>query len=485
MDDSLLQTKEKNIILRFLGFFKELADDFIKGDIFVKLSLIVMGAGYFRRRQIIKGVIMTLFQAVIFLFTVTFAAPYLSKFTTLGTVKFASVFNPDTMKNEINNYDHSFKILLYCIVSLIVLVSAFVLYLRNIRSVRELEIKARQGKPIPSFADEIKSLRNERFYVTLLTAPCLGVILLTVVPLIVLITVAFTNYDQQHMPPSDLFTWVGFKNFGSLFSNNITSSFSYAFLKVLGWTLFWAFTATFTCYIGGILLSMFINNVKTKFKKVWRTLFIVSIAVPQFVTLLLVRNFFADAGIVNTFCSQLGITNVLKNLGLVSASFDHIPFLTNPMWAKTMIILINVWIGVPYLMLIATGILMNIPAELYESAKIDGASPLKTFIHVTMPYMLFVTAPYLVTSVVANINNFNVIYLLTQDVYKTTDQALANVNAKEIDLLVTWLYRLTQDYYNYKMASVIGIMVFIVCAVFTLIAFNVVLKRNKEDKFQL
>jgi arabinogalactan oligomer/maltooligosaccharide transport system permease protein len=99
--------------------------------------------------------------------------------------------------------------------------------------------------------------------------------------------------------------------------------------------------------------------------------------------------------------------------------------------------------------------------------------------------MLFVTAPYLVTSVVHNINNFNVIFLLTNDVYITTDQALANANATEVDLLVTWLYRLTQDFYNYKMASVIGIMVFVVCAVFTLLAFNIVLRRNKEDKFQL
>jgi len=254
---------------------------------------------------------------------------------------------------------------------------------------------------------------------------------------------------------------------------------------VLSWTLIWAFTATATCYIGGIMLSMFINSAKTKFKQVWRTMFIVSIAVPQFVTLLLVRNFFATTGIANTFAAQWGLTDFLRNIGLIPETLTNIPFLTDPNWAKVMIILINVWIGVPYLMLIATGILMNIPKELYESARIDGASPFKAFVHVTMPYMLFVTGPYLVTSVVSNINNFNVIYLLTNDVFTTTDQALANANAQEVDLLVTWLFRLTQNFYNYKMASVIGIMVFIVCAVFTLVAFNVVLRRNKEDKFQL
>ncbi|MCL2084935.1 MAG: sugar ABC transporter permease [Oscillospiraceae bacterium] len=485
MDDALSRSKGKNAVLRFLGFFQGLAADFVNGDIFVKLSLIVMGAGYFRRRQIAKGVLATLFQAVMLFFTFSFAAPTLSKFTTLGTVKFASVFNPNTMKNEINDYDHSFYILLFGIVSLIVLACALVVYLRNIRNVRALEVKARQGKRIPAFIDEIKSFRNERFHITLLSLPCLGVVMFTIVPLLVLIAVAFTNYDQQTLPPAELFTWVGFNNFRTLLSNTTTSAFGYAFSKVLSWTLIWAFTATFSCYICGILLSLFINNARTKFKQLWRTMFVVSIAVPQFVTLLVVRNFFATTGIVNTICAQLGITEFLKNAGLVSMSLDYIPFLTNPSWAKVMIILINIWIGVPYLMLIATGILMNIPKELYESARIDGASSFKTFVHITMPYMLFVTAPYLITSVVANINNFNVIYLLTQDIYRTTDQTLANVNATEIDLLVTWLFRLTQQYYNYKMASVIGIMVFIVCAVFTLLAFNVVLRRNKEDKFQL
>ena len=99
--------------------------------------------------------------------------------------------------------------------------------------------------------------------------------------------------------------------------------------------------------------------------------------------------------------------------------------------------------------------------------------------------MLFVTAPFLVTQVVHNINNFNVIFLLTQDLYRTTDQMLSASYAREVDLLVTWLYRLTQEQYDYKMASVIGIMVFVVSALFTLLAFNLVINRNKEDKFQL
>ena len=149
-----------------------------------------------------------------------------------------------------------------------------------------------------------------------------------------------------------------------------------------------------------------------------------------------------------------------------------------------MIILINIWIGVPYQMLIATCVLMNIPTEQLESARIDGATPRQTFFHITMPYMLFVTGPTLVTDFVKNINNFNVIYLLTEGVYTTTDQLMANSQAKETDLLITWLFNLTQNYYNYKMASTIGIVVFVICAVFTLVAFNRFLKGDREEAFR-
>ena len=101
-----------------------------------------------------------------------------------------------------------------------------------------------------------------------------------------------------------------------------------------------------------------------------------------------------------------------------------------------------------------------------------------------MPYILHVQGPALITDFVRNINNFNVIYLLTQDVYVTTNQQLANAKAKEVDLLVTWLFRLTNEDYNYKMASVIGIVVFVICAAFTLLTYTRLIKGDREESFQ-
>lgn len=465
------------------GFFAEFGTAVSKGDIFTKLSLIWMGAGYARHKQFIKAAIMTVLEAAVILFSILFASQYVPKFGTLGTVQAEMIFDPVTMKNIMNDYDNSFKILLYSLICFVVWIAFFFVWIKNTINSYKIQVKADKGEHINTFIEDIRMYKDEKFHITLLTLPVLGIVIFTVIPILLLILVAFTNYDQNHMPPSSLFSWVGLSNFVKLFGGGgMTSTFGYSFVRILGWTLVWAFFATFTTYIGGILLSLLINNKRTKLTKLWRTLFVVTIAVPQFVSLLLVRNFFANGGIVNTICKTIGLTGWLRDIGLISTSY--IPFLSAPGWAHVMIILINIWIGVPYQMLIATGVLMNLPADQIESARIDGAKPRQIFAKITMPYMLFITGPTLITDFVKNINNFNVIYLLTEGVYTTTNQALANSQAKEVDLLVTWLFRLTQDYYNYKMASAIGIVVFIICAVFTLVAFNKMIKGDREETFQ-
>ncbi len=463
-------------------FFKGFIEAVTKGDGAVKVSLLVMGAGYWKRKQIIKGVLVTLLEIAVLAYMVLIGLPYIGKLGTLGTIQQQMVYNPATMKNEVNDYDNSLLILLFGVISLVSIVVAVFLWMQNTVVVYKLQQRAAEGKHINTFREDCRVMLNQKFHFTLLAMPVLGIIVFNVLPLIVMICVAFTNYDQNHMPPSMLFAWTGLDNFKNLFTTSITMTFGYTFWKILGWTLVWAVFATFTTYIGGIILSLLINSKLTKFKKMWRTLFVASIAVPQFVTLLLMRNFFANTGIANTFFKSIGVTDFLQNIGWITG--DYIPFLTDPTWAKITIIIINIWVGVPYLMLIATGVLMNIPEELKESARIDGANKFQIFRSITMPYMLFITGPYLVTQFTANINNFNVIYLLTQDVYTTTDQKMAASQGKEIDLLVTWLYRLTSEQYNYKMAAVIGICVFIVCAIITLFAFNFLIKGDKEDTFK-
>lgn len=475
----------KKILNGIKKYFVDFGTSIAKGDIWTRLSLIIMGAGYIGRKQYIKGLLMTALEVLFVCILTMFSWSYLMKFDTLGDVERETYFDPLTLQNIENDYDNSLLILLMGTLSIIIIVAFVFLYISNMKKVYALQVAKENGKHIPSFMEDLESLINERFHITLLTLPVLGVVLFTVVPLIFMIFVAFTNYDGNHLAPSKLFTWVGFQNFVSLFTTSTTVTFGYTFVRVLAWTLIWAVAATFTTYIGGIMLAKLINDKLTYGKAFWRTCFVITIAIPQFVTLLLIGKMFGNYGIINGLLSGTGIVEFLQSIGLIQEGLTYIPFLTKPGWAHVMIVVINIWIGVPYQMLIATGILMNIPEDQIESARIDGATNRQIFWKIIMPYYFFITGPSLITSFIGNINNFNVIYLLTNSAgYTTSNMALAASNAKETDLLITWLFTLTNEESNFKMASVIGIAVFIVCAVFTLLTYTRMIAGNKEEDFQ-
>lgn len=478
----------KNRLFRFpraLGrFFSAFFRSFLTGDIWVKASLLFCGMGYFGRRQYGKGALAMLLQGAALSLFFGFFLPYLRRFDTLGDVERQTVFNPQTLKNEVNLYDDSFQILLFGVVGILFVIVCLTLYIQNMIRVRALQERAERGLPLPGLKADFSSLLHEKFHVTLLFLPVICLVVFSVIPLLVMILAGFTNYDRLHFPPARLFTWVGLANFRALFDASLTAGFGYAFRKIFSWTLLWAFLATFSTYFGGIFLAQLINHKSIRLKKLWRTAFIIPIAVPQFVSLLLVRNFLANTGIVNTLLAQWGVTDWLGQMGLLPPGSAYIPFLTHPIWAKCTVLLVNLWVGIPYMMLLSTGILLNIPGDLLESAQIDGASALQRFRKITLPYIRFVTGPYLLSSLMGNINNFNIIYLLTNEIYVTSDQMLANANAREVDLLVTWLYRLTQENNNYKMASVIGMVIFLICAVFTLLSFGRLNRGNREETFQ-
>jgi arabinogalactan oligomer/maltooligosaccharide transport system permease protein len=162
-----------------------------------------------------------------------------------------------------------------------------------------------------------------------------------------------------------------------------------------------------------------------------------------------------------------------------------LPFWDDPTWARVTVVLINIWIGIPYLMLIATGILMNIPADLYESSRIDGASGWKQFTKITLPYMLFITGPYLLTSFTSNMNNFNVIFLLTGGRPTNPVASGAAGSVGFTDLLITWLFKITTGSdTKYYLASVVGILVFLVVAIISLVVYNVLPSVKNEEDFQ-
>lgn len=439
-------------------------ESFRKGNIFTKLSILIPGLGNLVGKQIIKGIMYIAIEAAFVCFMIMNGINCLAMLPGLGSRPQQEVWNEKLGIYEYVAGDNSLLILLYGIATIFIIIAYIIVAASAVKSSYKLELLKEKGKHINIFAEDVKSLFNENLHKLLLTLPVSGVLIFTILPLIFMISMAFTNYSKvdSHLV---LFDWVGLENFKQIFDSG--SMIGQSFWSVFGWTIVWAIFATFLNYIFGILVALLINRKGTKFKAFWRFIFILSIAIPQFVSLLIVRSMLAQDGIVNV---------VLKNAGWITKS---LPFFTNATWARITVIVVNLWIGIPYTILQVTGILQNIPMELYEAADVDGANGFVKFIKITMPYMLFVTAPYLITTFTANINNFNIVYLLTKG-----DPVMAGATAGKTDLLVTWLYKMTIDYQYYNLGAVIGIMTFIFLAIGSLLVYRRTKAYKDEEGFQ-
>ncbi len=466
----------KKIGLFFYHDFLDLVNTFKNGDWKTRISYVIMGYGSFRRGQILRGVLFFAFEAVFIVYMICGGGYWLSMMPSLGLQGPEEGYDENLDAWTTIYHDDSFKILLYSVLTIFFIIAFIYTWRLNIKQNRISEEILASGKPLKSGKEDIRSLIDDQFHKTLLALPVTGIIVFTVLPIVFMILVAFTNYNgaENNGYSNNLFHWVGLDNFNTLLNwESGNKAYSAAFGEVLAWTLIWAFFATFSNYFLGMLVAIMINKKGIKFKKVWRTILVLTIAIPQFISLIYVSKMFADNGIVITR---------LKEWGIVQPGFT---FFNDQHWARATVIIINIWIGIPYLMLISTGILMNIPEDLYESAKIDGANVWQQYMKITLPYMLFVTGPYLLTSFIGNMNNFNVIYLLTGGAPTNINASGAAGSVGYTDLLITWLFKITTGAGSeYYMASVIGILVFVVSAVLSLIVYNIMPSNKHEEDYQ-
>ena len=424
------------------------------GGPLVWLSCLVMGLGNLAAGQVIKTLIWLAIEAAFIAYMI---APmgglhWLGMMPSLGDRVTEEIWNEDLMIYEYIPGDNSQQILLYATATLVAMGVFFVIWRASVRSGFKAMSFKKAGKKAPTFIDDVKSLFDENIHKLLMFLPFAALLIFTIVPLFYMMLMAFTNYGRagDHLT---LFDWVGLANFKSLFDSS--SALGRQFFPVLKWTIIWAFFATFLNFFMGTILAMIINRPSTRLKGMWRTILSFTIAVPQFVSLLIIRTMFKNEGAVNS---------LLMNWGLIT---NPLPFFTDATWARVTIIVINCWVGIPYTVMSVTGILQNIPAEQYEAARIDGANAFQQFVNVTLPYMIFVMTPTLIGSFTGNINNFNIIYLLSGG-----GPTYIGDSAGQTDLLVTWLYKLTIDNQEYNLAAVIGIMTFIVLATVALLTYR-------------
>ena len=296
-------------------------------------------------------------------------------------------------------------------------------------------------------------------------APSVGLVLFfVVVPLVFSACVAFTNYSApNNIPPNNTVDWVGLANFKAMFGGS--AAWSTGFGRVALWTVVWGAFATLTCYFGGMIMAVVLQQSKLKIAPVFRTIFILPYAVPAVVSMLVWANLLNGSfGIVNRTLIALGITS------------SAIPWLSNEWLAKFVCVLVNLWAGFPYFMLLITGSMTAISNDIYEAATIDGANQFQIFKRIILPLVLYQTTPLIIMSFTHNVNNFGAIFFLTTGYPVVSDST--TTGAGGTDILVTWIYKLTVNLLKYNYAAVLAVVIFVVLAPFAIYNF----RRTKSYK---
>ena len=275
----------------------------------------------------------------------------------------------------------------------------------------------------------------------------------------------YRNPETKEKLLPGYYTVIGLKNYTDVFANE---NFKKTFLKVSLWTFLWATISVILTFSLGMSLAIFLNDKKLKGKAIYRNLLILPYSIPFFISVLVFKGMLSkDFGIIN---------EVLKSLTL-----SPIPWLEDSLWAKVSCLMVNLWLGFPYMFLVTTGILQAIPESVYEAAKIDGANRWQRFRSITLPMVLSSITPLLIGSFAFNLGNFVGIYLLTGG---GPSMIGATTPAGETDILISYTYRLAFEGAGgqlFGMASSIALFIFVIITGLTVLNFKLFNVNKKES----
>lgn len=401
------------------------------------LLSIIPGIGQFYNKRYIKGSIF-----------IVFFISFISVFYQFMNIGFWGLFTLGTVPK----LDDSRVLLAQGIISLLLIAFAITLYVVNIIDAYRNADQYNKGFEIKDRKGRMTATWDKTFPYLLISPGIFLLIFVVVFPLLFMCFLAFTNYNLYNAPPRHLLEWVGFDNFKSLVTVPIWKT---TFFNVLTWTIVWTLVATTLQIALALLLAIIVNHPLIRFKKLIRTVLILPWAVPSFVTILIFAAIFNDDfGSINN--------DILQPLfGIAPA------WLNDPFWAKVALILIQVWLGFPFVFALFTGVLQSISSDWYEAADMDGASSWQKFRNITFPHILFATAPLLIMQYAGNFNNFNLIYLFNKGGPPVSGQ-----NAGSTDILISWVYRLTFDMQNYNMAATISLIIGVFIAIIAFLQFR-------------
>lgn len=246
-------------------------------------------------------------------------------------------------------------------------------------------------------------------------------------------------------------SYIGVENFAKLINDPRLRG---PFLRIFNWTFIWASLSVLFTFVIGLMLAIVLNDQRLRGKRVYRTLLIIPWAIPAFISVLVWR--------VGWFNETYGVINKILITQLFGG--EPIRWLGDPFWAKVAVLIVNTWLGFPYMMTVSLGALQSIPDTLYEAASIDGARRFRQFRKITLPLLMTSIAPLLVGAFAFNFNNFVNIYLLTRGGPAMPDSI---TNAGSTDILISYTYKLafqSERGQDFGYAAAISVFIFIIVA---------------------
>lgn len=407
-------------------------------------GMLIPGLGQLLNKQYIKAAFFSLASLYVYLVAIPYALGY-------GNFQGKGISGLVTLAQGARRIDKSAIFMIEGIIAILMVLIAVTLLLINFRDVDRTQKAGIRGIRPRNWFETTVGIENDGFPY-LVSLPALIVTLfIVIVPITTAILLSFTGMDPQNQSK---FPWIGLTNYITIaLGRGLAGS---VFWLILGWTLIWTAASTSLAILTGFGLALIANQERIKGKAFFRTVYLLPWAVPAFITIMFFSIMFAPNGALTAILEALFQTRIhIKN---------------DPNLSRITLILLQAWLGSSYVFLLATGVLQAIPGDLYEAAQIDGASSWQKLFKITIPIVLFQTAPLLVGQYTFNFNNFSIIYLFNGG-GPFNPIRYGNL-AGTTDLLISYIFKLTMQNQYQAIGAAITIVISLGLMVFAYIGFK-------------
>lgn len=408
------------------------------------VTFLIPGLAQAINKQYIKAIIMFFATIYIYLMAIPYSLGY-------GNYKGDGIAGIITLAADGGRLDRSIIFMIEGILAIFLLLIGIFLMFICFKDANKVEKDTIKGTRYKSWIETKQTLFEDGFPYLVLSPAALITIFIVCIPVATTVLLAFTGMGPDTQAK---FGWEALKNYKMIFLGE--GMVGAIFWRILGWTIVWTIGATTLAIALGFILAIVLNNDRIKGKVLFRSIYLLPWAVPAFISILFFSILFADGGtLVNSLREVFGPNFSIKN---------------DPFVIRLTLICIQAWLGSAYVFLLSTGVLQSINAELYEAADIDGATSFKKLTKITVPLVLFQTAPLLVGQYTFNFNNFSIIALFNNG--GPFDPSKYGNLAGSSDLLISYIFKLTMNSQYQAIGATITVIISVALMIIAYIGYR-------------